>query len=159
MKLKKYSELIFGLIILAFDVFYFILTTQIPRKGAIIDATFVPYLLCAIFTLLAVLQIVHGVRVMKNFDAAQAKPENVDVKTVAYTLACIAIYILVLEPIGFILSTTAFLFCMFTILTPVHTKRNYILYGIIAVATALFVYLAFRYGLSLMLPQGLIKVV
>jgi len=70
MKFKKYNDLIVGLSMLAFGLFYLIMTMQIPRKGKLIDATFFPYILSTIMLIVGLLQTVRGAASAKRFDAA-----------------------------------------------------------------------------------------
>jgi len=156
MRMKKYSELIFGASILAFGIFYFLLTNQLPRKGTV-DAAFVPYILSAFMLLLGVLQIAVGVKASKNFDEKNYKPENLDYLTVLKTIALIVIYIAVLEPIGFLISTILFLFIGFNLLAPAGEKKNQLMNLIIAVLASVIIYYVFRNGLNLMLPQGILR--
>ena len=156
MRMKKYSELIFGSMILAFGIFYFILTSQLPRKGTI-DSTFIPYILSAIMLLLGILQIGVGVKASKQFNEKSYKSENLDYLTVLKTIALIVIYIAFLEPIGFLISTIVFLFLGFILLSPAGEKKNYLLYLVIAVLSSAIIYYVFRNGLNLMLPQGILR--
>ncbi|NLS85939.1 MAG: tripartite tricarboxylate transporter TctB family protein [Ruminococcaceae bacterium] len=159
MKSRRYNELAFGVLIAAFDIFYFSMTLMVQRKDAnnFLDARFFPYLLCVIFTVLAVCQIILGVRALKTYDEkADIGKEKTDTATVIKTFFAILVYILLLDVLGFIISTIAFLTVMFAILCPASQKRNFVLYIIVSTLVSLFVYLSFRYLLTIMLPQGIL---
>lgn len=158
MKLKKYSELIFGVCILTFGIFYFALTTRLPRK-ALIDATFVPYIVALFMIILGVLQVVIGVKESKKFDAKEYKSKSVDYLTVIRILSLIIIYVAFLEKIGFLICTIAFLFLAFILLSPPSKKldkKTYAQYIIIAGIGSVVIYFAFKNGLDLMLPKGIL---
>lgn len=158
MKDNRYQELIFGIIIAAFDIFYFIMTLRIPRKDAsnVFDARFFPYLLCAVFTILAVFQILAGIRNLKQAGQSPKTEENEDTVTVLKALGSILVYILLMSRLGFIVSTILFLLVMFALLCPVNQKKNYFLYLVVAIVFTLFVYVIFRYVLKIILPQGIL---
>lgn len=160
MKFKKYNDLIVGVTMLAFGLFYLIMTTQIQRKGKTIDATFFPYILSTIMLIVGSLQTIKGVLASKKYDAASyvepAAHEKGDMKTVLITVGLIIAYVALLKPLGFILSSTIYLFVQIMVMVPNRIKKNYVLYAVIAVATSALIYVSFRFGLDLMLPAGLL---
>jgi len=157
MTLKKNSELIFGLAILALGIFYLILTSLLPRK-AMVDATFIPYFIAAFIIILGVLQILAGMKLSKEFKEKDYVAENIDYLTVLKTVALIVIYIAFLETVGFLICSVIFLILEFIVLTPANEKKNYILYIAIAIIASASIYFAFRYGLDLMLPKGFLTI-
>lgn len=159
---KKYKELILGCLMTAFTIFYYVMTTQLKQKPNAIDAATVPYVLSGIMALLSVLQLWSGVKAVRSFDAeksAQEKKADSDNVTLIKTIALIVAYLLLMEPLGFIIATILYLFLQFIVLTPAEQKPKLWLYALLAVAVTVVVYVGFRYGLLLKLPQGLIKVV
>jgi putative tricarboxylic transport membrane protein len=161
--MKKYGNLIFGIVMLTIGLIYLFLTMQIQRKGELIDGTFFPYILSCAMLLLGILQVYYGTKDAKKFDsdaagkAAREDSRKVDNISVLKTIITIGVYLALLQPLGFIISSALFLFALFTILTPVGGKKNFLLYAVIAVCAALSIYVIFRYTLNLVLPQGLIK--
>ncbi|ETA81568.1 tripartite tricarboxylate transporter TctB family protein [Youngiibacter fragilis] len=160
MKFKKYNDLIVGLSMLAFGLFYLIMTMQIPRKGKLIDATFFPYILSTIMLIVGLLQTVRGAASAKRFDAASYEEPKAgqkgDMKTVLITVGLILVYVVLLKPLGFIISSSLYLFAQILVLVPVRIKKNYLLYALVAVITSAIIYVSFRFGLDLMLPAGLL---
>ena len=75
---------------------------------------------------------------------------------VVLTFAVIIAYTLVMQPLGFCLSTILFLFLQMLILAPAD-KRNLLLFAVVAVAFTALVYVAFRVGLQQLLPRGIIE--
>ncbi|NDL67371.1 tripartite tricarboxylate transporter TctB family protein [Anaerotalea alkaliphila] len=159
MKFSKYANLIFGCLVLAFAAFYFFQTTQMVVGGvkdAVVDAQFVPYVLSVLMFVLGGLQVVFGIRDSARFNEGAYVPEKSDYKTVVRILLLIVVYIALLVPVGFLFTTMAFLFLAFSILSPAGQKRKYVQYVIIALVTSTSLYFAFRSGLDLMLPQGIL---
>jgi len=160
MKFKKYNDLIVGLSMLAFGLFYLIMTMQIPRKGKLIDATFFPYILSTIMLIVGLLQTVRGAASAKRFDAASYEEPKAgqkgDMNTVLITVGLILVYVVLLNPFGILISSSLYLFAQILVLVPVRIKKNYLLYALVAVITSAIIYVSFRFGLDLMLPAGLL---
>jgi len=152
---EKKKEIIFGIIILAFTAFYYIMTLQVKMKAEVINARTIPYVLCVMFAVLGVSQLVTAFK-KKYEEVEEQEQSDSDMKTVIKSAFMILLYVAWFENVGFLIMTIVFLFSMFLILTPNEKKVNYPLYIIVSVAVSLFVYLGFRYGLDIMLPQGII---
>lgn len=154
MKSQKMQDLVFGIVVLAFAAFYTVTTMMIPLKenSDIINARTVPLLLCAAMWVLGICQLLAA----RKADGKPLEKEKRDMLTVGKTAALIVIYIALFEPVGFIITTLLYLFLQFIVLTPANKKANLPVYAVIAVAVSLFVYTVFRYGLDIILPQGLI---
>lgn len=74
----------------------------------------------------------------------------------ALTVAVILLYILIMQPLGFCLSTVIYLFLQMVVLAP-KDKRNYLLFAIVAVVFTALIFVAFRIGLQQLLPRGIIE--
>lgn len=70
------------------------------------------------------------------------------------TILLLSAYVLIFAPVGFIISTTVYLFLQMLVLCP-KDKRKIPLLGIISVATPLFIYTLFVYAINMPLPKGL----
>jgi len=68
-----------------------------------------------------------------------------------YTVALLLAYVILIEPVGFILTTSLLMFALFFDLE----KRNYFWSLFFAIATALVSYLVFEVWLHCQLPRGL----
>ena len=79
-------------------------------------------------------------------------PEDPPSKKVVLQFVLFFVYLAILIPIGFLLSTTAFLMTMTSIYAPHRWIRNLIF----SVLFALVVYVAFVYGLAVYLPVGIL---
>ena len=156
MRFKKYENIIPGAIFLAIAVLYAI---QIPSirisNFAPIDSAFFPKVLCTLLAMLAIIQIVFGIKSVKNIGDDVAV-SNADYVCVLQTLAMAVVYVALLRPAGFIVSSIVYLFFQMTILCP-KAEAKPAKFLIIAIVTSIVVFFIFRNGLGLMLPEGFLK--
>ncbi len=99
---------------------------------------------------------------LKNFKRNSAKAETMpadtsDYKRVLASLVLVVIYVNILAPVGFILSTLGYLFLQILVLAPdgSRTAKNVMLYAIIDVVFVCVVFFLFRYGFKIVLPSGI----
>lgn len=147
---KKRFEFFLGLIMLLVGLGYLWATANIPRKQEGIDASFVPYILGALCSLLGVLQLLAAVKLK----AAGASASTADYATVWKTLALIVGYVALLSWVGFPIMTVVYLMAQFYVLTPADQKPRWVLYATVAVVTSAVVYLLFHNAFDLILPLG-----
>lgn len=156
--MKKYNDLVFGLIMLAIAAGYLILTLQIPITGGMFNGRFFPLIIDLIMFLLTAFQFGAYLK-NKGREVSESGGEK-DGKTVFYTVALIVAYIALMQYIGFILSTTLYLFLQFIVMTPAGKKIGYVKYAVIAAVSSVAIYLVFRYTeLNVMLPQGIFTMI
>lgn len=163
MSFKKYRDIILGTVMLLFSGFYLIVARGIKTRPKLTpsyaSAQVIPTLLGVLLAILAVLCIIEGVHKMKKYDpnAASGKEEaKGDPFAVIATFALMIVYALALPTAGFCLSTAVYLFLQISLLAP-KDKRNLKLFAIIAVVFTMFVFVAFRIGLQMLLPRGVIE--
>lgn len=150
---KKRFEFFLGLIMLMVGLAYLWATTNIPRKHDGIDASFVPYILGSMCSLLGMLQLLAAVKLSAT-SATEADASKVDYSTLWKTLALIAGYVALLSWVGFPIMTAVYLIAQFYVLTPADQKPRWVLYATVAAVTSAVVYLLFRNAFDLMLPLG-----
>ena len=165
------KDYIFGILILAVGLIYFALTLQVPAKEGV-DARTVPFVLSGIFIALGALQLLllqpkarEAARKKAYASSQGAAPSSAqspsqatrpDTKTVALTALLILAYVLLLEGVGFLLTSAVYLFFQMSVLTPKDQARRYPLYAGIAVIASLVVYFTFRLCFDLLLPEGIL---
>lgn len=71
---------------------------------------------------------------------------------VVVNFVCFAAYLIAFIPLGFLIATTLFLFGMTTLYAPKRWLRN----ALFAVVFAVTLYFAFKSGLGVFLPPGLL---
>lgn len=156
--MKKHSDLIFGLIMLAIAAGYLVLTLQVPISGGIFNGRFFPLIIDLILFLLTAFQFAAYLK-HKGCELEESGGEK-DGKTVLYTVALIVAYIALMQYIGFVLSTALYLFLQFIVMTPSDKKIGYVKYAVIAVVSSVAIYMIFRYTeLNVMLPQGIFTII
>ncbi|NDP38439.1 MAG: tripartite tricarboxylate transporter TctB family protein [Rhodoferax sp.] len=149
---KKRMEFFLGLIMLFVGLAYLWATTAIPRKDSI-DASFVPYVLGSICSVLGVLQLLAAAK-LEARSGSNDNAEKVDYATVAKTVALIVGYVALLSSVGFPIMTVVYLMAQLYVLTPADQKPRWVLYATVAVVAAAGIYLLFRNAFDLMLPLG-----
>lgn len=166
MSFKKYRDIILGTLMLLFSGFYLTVARGIKTRPkltpAYASAQVIPTLLGILLAILSVICIIEGVYKMKKYGttmtnvkagAAQAKSDGM---AVVFTFALMIVYALILPVAGFCLSTILYLFLQISLLAP-EKKRNMKLFAIVAVVFTMFVFFAFRVGLQMLLPRGVIE--
>jgi putative tricarboxylic transport membrane protein len=156
----KRKELLVGALMLGAGLFYLFLTINLPRKG-FIDASTVPYVLSVGLCLLGIMQLVISAKATRptTDPDAEAEPSDghPDYPTVFKTLGLIAVYVALLQKVGFPIMTVLYLYAQFIVITPREQKVNHLLYLIIAVVASAVIFVTFRQGFDLMLPTGFLK--
>jgi putative tricarboxylic transport membrane protein len=76
-----------------------------------------------------------------------------DYMCVLRTLTLSCAYVLLLEPLGFLISSALYVFFQILNLCP-KNEVNVVKFAVIAVVSSVFIYFTFRNGLHLMLPAG-----
>lgn len=154
MLLKKYGNLLAGLLFLAFAIVY---ASQIPAikitRVSLINSAYYPKILAAALLTLSVAQIVSALAGMKKANNSEAAAEKKDYTAVLLTLLLAFVYVALLEPAGFLISSTVYIFCQIIVMCP-KAEIKPAKFALISVIASAAVYFIFRNGLSLMLPAG-----
>ncbi len=159
---QKFRDLILGSVLLAVAIAYTIMARNIKTRPKLVpsyaNSQIVPTLLGILLIILSCALIWQSIRRLKQpeEEGKIKKMSKVDLLSITLTFAIMMVYIFLLPNIGFILSTMIYLFAQITILAP-KEKRNLLLFAIIAVVFTALVFVAFRIGLSQMLPRGPIE--
>lgn len=157
---RKYGDIIVGLFYTALGGFTIYLAQQLPKSKVMkIGPDFMPMVIGVLIVALALMLLFSSI---KNFKANAAKAEAMpadtsDYKRVLASLVLVVIYVNILAPVGFILSTLGYLFLQIIVLAPDdrRTAKNILMYAIIDVIFVLVVFFLFRYGFKIVLPSGI----
>ena len=164
--MSRYTDLIVGLVFSAISVIYFGMSFNIQEAGVTqMGPAFVPQIIASITFLLSVILIANSVGTLKRAEAQPASaedsadPEKPNYVPVVLTAVLLLAYVLLLESVGFVVSTVAYLFLQFNVSAP-RTRKSlkyqaYFLGGAIVAAVAIN-YL-FVTGFNVMLPQGILE--
>lgn len=161
------KEMIIGLAMLAASIGYMVMSYQLPGHEGV-DAATLPVLLSGLLLLLGVMQLFSALASkaaqsaetpaqQANESNEAAAPEVVEPKTVIKTLALILVYMALLGPVGFPITTALYLYLQFIVLTPVNQKVRHLTYALIAVISSAVIFLLFREAFDLLLPAGLLN--
>jgi len=158
---KKYGDFVVGIFYAVLGIALIIGAKALPKSKVMdIGPDFMPTLVGAIILILAVILLVETFARFKTTSAeldASGYKDTSDYKRVLSSLVAAIVYVNVLKPVGFIISTLVYLFLQIYILAPdkSRTKKDIITYAIIDVVFTIVVYLLFRYVFKIVLPAGL----
>ncbi|WP_243388170.1 tripartite tricarboxylate transporter TctB family protein [Bacillus kexueae] len=138
-----------SILLILFSTLYLTLSFQLPKfPYAIVDSDILPK---GLGFLLLVLSI--GLFFDKNEKKKEGKQAAKKEKTLLVGIVgMILLYIFLLEIVGFVLTTVAFLFAMTRLLGYENWKVN----GLVALSFSFVIYLSFNYLLNIYLPQGIL---
>lgn len=175
MKYEKYykgrNDLFSGIVLSAFSIAYLIGATRIkiPKmlSSSFLNASSVPKLWGTLLLILGIILVIRGVRAMKAEKAAGNVPEKKTAaqmvkdfwsanRAVIEMFVVLLIYIALIQPVGFLISTFLFLFAEFNILT-YKEDRKLGFSVVFALVCAVGIYAMFKYGFKMPLPQGILK--
>jgi len=176
--MKKFTkEMKVGVFFLCFAVFYIISSRNIntfsPFGHKALDSKSLPQLLGWLMIVLSIVLIVTSyVKSKKNVAVVPEKQEKKAVEMVtvlgkqlpkvsAYLVACcglIALYTLFFRSLGFVVSTTLFLFLLTLLLAPKdkRTGKMIVFYAVFSVVFTVILYLLFTRAIAMMLPHGIL---
>ncbi len=72
------------------------------------------------------------------------------------TIFLMVLYMIALEPVGFLVSTTIYLFLQILLLSD-KTNRKPVMFGIISLVSSVSVYLLFNYVIQVPMPNGILS--
>lgn len=165
--LQRYKELLLGAGMMALALFYLYHSTFIKVRSSVsVSAKLIPEILGGLVIILAAAQIWVGITHLAKVRRENAKhgtpsvlfteEEKGDSFPIALTFVLILGYAVVFEPLGFIISSTLCMFLQMMLMAP-KEKKNPKLFALVSVVAAVVVYIAFRIGLNLSLPRGLLE--
>ena len=155
-----------GIILTIISAAYLALSGQIEiftGSGATpLDARFMPRLWGTVLLILSLILVVRGIKQRKaavasgEIDASKKSliESIADSREVLLSFVFLAIYVAIMEPIGFLISTAVYLYAEILLLTE-KSKRNYIIPLIVAIIFAVGIDFIFVRFLNVLLPAGI----
>lgn len=171
MRNEKYKlDIIPGIVLMLFSIGYLAMIPSIVEfKG--MGATpltnrFVPYLWGGALLVLSVWILIRGLRKRKKFlaEGGQIKKTPLgavlkEYREVVASFVALAIYVGLMNFLGFAISTALYVFAQIIILTPKKKWKETVLPAVItAVLTGGVLFYIFRYLLNVLLPIGILSV-
>lgn len=160
---EKVRDLTVGILFLAFAVFFFLEGGQYPTmiKGDM-GSAFMPQLIAVCIGSLSAAKIVFALckkpTKKQNAEEETTVKKEEDLKGGLMTVALIVTYALAFKPVGFLISTFAYLFLQMLVLCDVDKrKKNTPTMLIIAVIAPIVIYVFFMYVVGLPVPKGILS--
>lgn len=156
---RKYKEVISSGVISAFGFVYFIMSFSVRQYGdAVLDSRSLPLALGALLLVFGLIRFYTSIKslVKVNFDNPVKESDEAGSRIhVILTLVLMLAYALTMKRLGFLISTTVYMFLQSMILFP-KKKMNFIIAIAVSLIFSISVYLVFVRVFSLVLPQGIL---
>lgn len=171
MKNKQYKlDIIPGIVIAVFSIAYLAMIPSIQTFTGLgstpLTNHFIPYLWGGALLVLGLWITVRGFRKRKKYLAEGGKIEKTSIKDalmekreVVASFVALTLYVALMGPIGFAITTIVYVFVQILILTPRENwKKTYVPAAITAVVAGVLLFYIFRYVLNVLLPVGILSV-
>ena len=168
--MKKYSEIISGVVLFALSTVYFWMAFGIKQfnagKPGIVTSDFMPKIYGLSVMILSGILILRGIRDLKagHYPGAGEEAEVSNSKwklpvqpEILLTFLFLVLYVALLESVGFIIMSVLFFLGIAYVLLP-YDKRTKKMFLIVFVAGTVFtvaITMIFVYGFSLTIPMGI----
>lgn len=157
---KKYGDIVVSIFFMALSAIIIILSMQLPESQVVsIGPAFMPTVISVVSFILAAILLIQALRRFKDNAEELAEKElpQYDYKRVILSIILVLIYVCVMQPVGFIISTLVYLILQMLVLAPAdkRTKKDIIVLVVISVVFTLVVYFLFRYGFKILVPAGI----
>lgn len=157
-------NLITGGFMLLFGISLFVLAGQVESKhlSGDIGSGFLPTLISILIIFLSIILLVRTfwhLRKQVVVSNNEASTDNeLNYKAVALSFANLVLYVLLLKPVGFILSSVLFMAFQMALMSPEKsTAKRALIWGVSSAVVAVAVYFIFAFVFSMPLPAGLLK--
>ena len=160
---KKYGDIVVGVFFMALSAGMMDMAKMLPKSKVMeIGPDFMPMVIGAITFILAAILTVLNIKNMKMRTAEidESSIEDCDYKRVLLSALLVLIYVFVLQPVGFLVSTLVYLPLQMLVLSPddQRGKKQMIQLLVIDVIFTLVVFFLFRYGFKIVLPAGIFTI-
>ena len=163
---EKKKDMIVGLVFLILGIAGLIMAINfadpVIALKQTISSKFFPEVVCVIMIVFPVLLIISSYIGAKNMTEDEREKEEAgdkpEYKRVVATFVAFAVYILLMDKIGFLIMSIIYLPIQMYALAPVEKqgKKNIILYVILGVIASFVIYYMFVYGFKVILPKGIL---
>lgn len=160
---KKYGDIVVGVFFMALSVVMMAMAQMLPKSKVMdIGPDFMPMVIGGITFILAAILTVLSVKNMKMrvAEVNASEIESCDYKRVLLSALLVLVYVFILQPIGFIVSTLVYLPLQMLVLSPddQRGKKQIIQLVVIDVIFTMVVFFLFRYGFKIILPEGIFTI-
>lgn len=165
--MKKYGELIGGVVVFMIAAVYFWMAFSIKKFGAgqpgIITSDVMPKIYGISVMLLSAVLIFRGIRELKASTAPASQEEQTGRRfpvepEILLTFLLLVIYVALLQSVGFVIMSVLFVLGLSAILLPTEKRRrsSYLTILVVAVIFTVAITAIFVKGFNLTLPMGLL---
>lgn len=160
MFIKKYGDLTVGIFFVLLSVAMIAASYALPASKVMeIGPDFMPLCIGWLTLVLgAALTVLSVKELARNKDKVYEEDENKpDYRRVLISFALILVYVFVMKPVGFIISTIVYLPLQMYTLAP-DDGRKPVFLTVISIVFTFAVFFLFRYGFKIVLPAGLFTI-
>lgn len=155
MSTKKISEVVLSMILLIAGIALWFASQNIEVGAAMgRGGDFMPKLCSTVWVLISALLLISNITMKDEGE----KTEGINLKGFFATLILLFIYVFMLKPVGFVISSIVYMLIQMLLFVPAvyRTKKNYILFVILSVIVPVAVNALFVNVFSLILPTGIL---
>lgn len=155
MSTKKLSEVILSMVLLIAGIALWFASQSIKVGAAMGQGgDFMPKLCSTVWVLISALLLVSNITMKDDGE----KEAGINLKGFFATLVLLFVYVFMLKPIGFVISSMAYMLIQMLLFVPAEyrTKKNYILFVVLSVVIPVAVNALFVNVFSLILPTGIL---
>jgi len=141
-----------ALVLIAFGILYGILTANLPDRTLpnTPSPSFFPWIITSVVLILSMWLLVRGIRQPKT----DGDPVDVArLRVAACAMVSFLGYVVAMPFLGFVLATVPF----FVVMMLLYGEKRPLWVGGGAIGTTVFLYVVFRHGFGVFLPQGLLR--
>lgn len=163
MFIKKYGDIIVGVFFMLLSAGMMIMAKMLPKSAIMeIGPDFMPVCIGVVtFALAAALAFLNIKNLKSRIAQAEAEEmEKLDYKRVLISFIMILVYVFLLQPVGFIVTTFMYLPAQMFVLAPKdkREKKDMIQLPVISFIFTFVVFFLFRYGFKIVLPAGIFTI-
>ncbi|GLB28941.1 hypothetical protein LAD12857_08640 [Lacrimispora amygdalina] len=163
MFIKKYGDMIVGGFFMILSAGMMIMAKMLPKSTIMeIGPDFMPMCIGIVtFVLAAALAFFNLKNLkMRTAEAEKMEKEDLDYKRMLISFILILVYVYLLQPVGFIVTTILYLPFQMYVLAPDEkkTKKDIVQLAVTSVVFTFIVFFLFRYGFKIILPAGIFTI-
>lgn len=155
MSTKKISEVVLSIILLIAGIALWFASQKIEVGAAMGQGgDFMPKLCSTVWVLISALLLISNITMKDEGE----KTEGINLKGFFATLILLFVYVFMLKPVGFVISSIVYMLIQMLLFVPAvyRTKKNYILFVVLSVIVPVAVNALFVNVFSLILPTGIL---
>ena len=159
--MSRYKDAAIGLFSVAIGLVLFVLSFQVKDFASVgVGAGFLPRLAAILFVVLGAFLAIQGYLASrtapkKESDVSRKEGSSGGSRQVYLSILLLCAYAILLQPVGFIISSALFIFFQIVILSK-GLKRNYLLFGVVSVVSSAAAYVLFVRVFQVMIPAGIL---